>query len=83
MGAYFTEEGGQQHFEEFYEDVFVDCQESYGKIKCMYVCDNVSRHLDGNVYIKVNITLSTTHFQLVCVCVCYIKGTLQNGLHGF
>ncbi|XP_003384048.1 PREDICTED: splicing factor U2AF 35 kDa subunit-like [Amphimedon queenslandica] len=42
----------QSHFEEFFEDVFIECEEKYGPIEKMHVCDNLGDHLIGNVYIK-------------------------------
>jgi splicing factor U2AF subunit len=43
----------QAHYEEFFEDVFVECDDKYGPIEKMNVCDNLGDHLVGNVYIKV------------------------------
>ena len=42
----------QEIFDEFFEDVFVECEEKYGRIEEMSVCDNRCDHLRGNVYIK-------------------------------
>nr|VZI19345.1 unnamed protein product [Spirometra erinaceieuropaei] len=42
----------QQLFDEFFEEVFVECEEKYGEIEEMNVCDNLGDHLVGNVYIK-------------------------------
>lgn len=41
----------QQHFEEFYEDVFYELSK-FGKVEMLQVCDNVGDHLIGNVYVK-------------------------------
>jgi len=41
----------QQHFDLFYEDVFVELAK-YGEIEEMNVCDNVGDHLVGNVYVR-------------------------------
>jgi len=41
----------QQHFDLFYEDVFVELVK-YGGIEEMNVCDNVGDHLVGNVYVR-------------------------------
>lgn len=35
------------------QDVFIECEDSYGPIEEMNVCDNLGDHLVGNVYIKV------------------------------
>ncbi|XP_050710325.1 splicing factor U2AF 35 kDa subunit-like [Eriocheir sinensis] len=42
----------QEQFEYFFEDVFFECEEKYGEIEEMCVCDNQCDHLRGNVYIK-------------------------------
>ncbi|XP_065907056.1 splicing factor U2AF 35 kDa subunit-like isoform X4 [Dysidea avara] len=42
----------QAHFDEFFEDVFLEIEEKYGAIEEMNVCDNMGDHLLGNVYIK-------------------------------
>ncbi|VDP63228.1 unnamed protein product [Schistosoma curassoni] len=47
-----TEVQAQQIFDEFFEEVFVECEEKYGEIEEMNVCDNLGDHLVGNVYIK-------------------------------
>eukprot|EP00770_Monocercomonoides_exilis_P007428 MONOS_7389.1-p1 / transcript=MONOS_7389.1 / gene=MONOS_7389 / organism=Monocercomonoides_exilis_PA203 / gene_product=splicing factor U2AF 35 kDa subunit / transcript_product=splicing factor U2AF 35 kDa subunit / location=Mono_scaffold00251:34213-34994(+) / protein_length=168 / sequence_SO=supercontig / SO=protein_coding / is_pseudo=false len=49
--ASFSKEVLQQHFEEFYEDVFEGLSK-FGKIEEMYVVDNICEHLFGNVYVK-------------------------------
>eukprot|EP00053_Salpingoeca_punica_P020551 m.211866 g.211866 ORF g.211866 m.211866 type:complete len:281 (+) comp19044_c0_seq1:51-893(+) len=46
-----TEEELAQQYEEFYEDVFWEMEEKYGKVEEMNVCDNMGDHLIGNVYI--------------------------------
>ncbi len=47
-----TEVQAQQIFDEFFEEVFVECESKYGEIEEMNVCDNLGDHLVGNVYIK-------------------------------
>nr|XP_032820400.1 splicing factor U2AF 35 kDa subunit-like isoform X3 [Petromyzon marinus] len=42
----------QQHYDDFFEEVFVELEEKYGEIEEMNVCDNLGDHLVGNVYIK-------------------------------
>ncbi|XP_063714017.1 splicing factor U2AF 35 kDa subunit-like [Symsagittifera roscoffensis] len=42
----------QKHFDDFFEDVFVECEDKYGEIEEMNVCDNLGDHLVGNVYVK-------------------------------
>ncbi|XP_003747118.1 splicing factor U2af 38 kDa subunit [Galendromus occidentalis] len=47
-----TEEEMQEHFDNFFEDVFVELEDKYGEIEEMNVCDNLGDHLVGNVYVK-------------------------------
>ncbi|CAN8013626.1 unnamed protein product [Ixodes persulcatus] len=50
--ANMTEEEMQEHFDNFFEDVFVELEDKYGEIEEMNVCDNLGDHLVGNVYVK-------------------------------
>ncbi|KAL4083615.1 hypothetical protein QTP88_028931 [Uroleucon formosanum] len=47
-----TDEEMQKHYDDFFEDIFVECEDKYGEIEEMNVCDNLGGHLSGNVYIK-------------------------------
>jgi len=47
-----SDEEMQEHYDNFFEDVFVECEDKYGEIEEMNVCDNLGDHLVGNVYIK-------------------------------
>ena len=47
-----SEAAVQEHFDNFFEDVFVEIEDKYGEIEEMNVCDNLGDHLVGNVYIK-------------------------------
>jgi splicing factor U2AF subunit len=47
-----SEEELQEHFDEFFEDIFLELEEKYGPIEEMNICDNLGDHLVGNVYIK-------------------------------
>ena len=49
-----TDQEEQAHFDEFFEDVFIELEDKYGEIEEMNVCDNLGDHLIGNVYIKFN-----------------------------
>ena len=51
-GREVTDEEDQRHFDEFFEDIFVELDEKYGPIEEMNVCDNLGDHLIGNVYVK-------------------------------
>ena len=58
----------QEHYDNFFEDVFVECEDKYGPVEEMNVCDNLGDHLVGNVYVKfkkeeVGETYST-HFNM-------------------
>lgn len=41
----------QRHFEEFYQDIFIEMSK-FGVIEELHVCQNLGAHLNGNVYIK-------------------------------
>merc|ERR1712038_2124572 len=47
-----SDEEMQEHYDNFFEDCFVEAEEKYGEIEEMNVCDNLGDHLVGNVYIK-------------------------------
>jgi len=47
-----SDEETQEHFDDFFEDVFVEIEDKYGEIDEMNVCDNLGDHLVGNVYVK-------------------------------
>lgn len=40
-----------RHFEEFYEDVFLEMIK-YGEVEEIHVCDNIGEHIIGNTYVK-------------------------------
>lgn len=42
----------QEHYDNFFEDVFLELEEKFGEIEEMNVCDNLGDHLVGNVYVK-------------------------------
>jgi len=42
----------QEHYDNFFEDVFLELEQKYGEIEEMNVCDNLGDHLVGNVYVK-------------------------------
>ena len=41
-----------EHYDNFFEDCFVEAEEKYGEVEEMNVCDNLGDHLVGNVYVK-------------------------------
>jgi len=47
-----SDEEMQEHYDNFFEEVFVECEDGYGEIEELNVCDNLGDHLVGNVYIK-------------------------------
>lgn len=42
----------QEHYDQFFEEIFTEVEEKYGEIEEMNVCDNIGEHMIGNVYIK-------------------------------
>lgn len=58
-----SDEEMQEHYDNFFEDVFVECEDRYGEIEEMNVCDNLGDHLVGNVYIKVSQLFNITRFR--------------------
>lgn len=42
----------QQHFDLFYEDIFVELGVKYGELEEIQVCDNIGDHLIGNIYVR-------------------------------
>ncbi|KAM4801762.1 LOW QUALITY PROTEIN: splicing factor U2AF 26 kDa subunit [Urocitellus parryii] len=42
----------QEHYDNFFEEVFTELQEKYGEIEEMNVCDSLGDHLVDNVYVK-------------------------------
>lgn len=51
-GKEVSDEECQKHFDDFFEDIYVELEEKYGPIDEMNVCDNLGDHLIGNVYVK-------------------------------
>ena len=37
----------QQHFDEFFEDVYLEMEEKYGAVEEMNICENLGDHLVG------------------------------------
>ncbi|XP_065322609.1 splicing factor U2AF 35 kDa subunit-like protein, partial [Gordionus sp. m RMFG-2023] len=48
----FTDEEEQKHFDEVFEEVYIELEDEYGQIEEMNICQNLGRHLYGNVYVK-------------------------------
>jgi len=42
----------QEHFDDFFEEIFTEMEDKYGEIEEMNVCDNLGDHLVGNVYVR-------------------------------
>ena len=51
-GPVVSDEEMQENYDNFFDEVFVECEDRYGEIEEMNVCDNLGDHLVGNVYIK-------------------------------
>jgi splicing factor U2AF subunit len=47
----YTPEELQEHFDDFYDDVFLELSK-FGELEDLHVCDNLADHLVGNVYAK-------------------------------
>jgi len=47
-----TEERVQEHFDDTFEELFIELEKKYGEIEEMNICDNLSEHLAGNCYVK-------------------------------
>lgn len=60
-----SDEEMQEHYDNFFEDVFVECEDKYGEIEEMNVCDNLGDHLVGNVYIKVKLISNVNLFKCI------------------
>lgn len=50
-GKDYSPEELQEHFDDFYEDVFEELSR-FGELEDLHVCDNLADHLVGNVYAK-------------------------------
>ncbi|OBS66844.1 hypothetical protein A6R68_04615, partial [Neotoma lepida] len=70
----------QEHYDEFFEEVFTEMEEKYGEVEEMNVCDNLGDHLVGNVYVKpIHAELSpVTDFREAC-CRQYEMGECTRG----
>jgi len=42
----------QQHFDDIYEELFVEMEEKYGELEELNICENISDHLQGNIRLK-------------------------------
>jgi hypothetical protein len=68
-----SDEEAQEHFDNFFEDVFIELEDKYGEIEEMNVCDNLGDHLVGNVYVKVGLNSSVlmiTIFIFIITKIC-------------
>ena len=46
----YSQEFLQEHFDEFFEDVYVELTDKYGPIEELNVCENLGDHLIGNIF---------------------------------
>jgi splicing factor U2AF subunit len=42
-----TQEELQKHFDDLYEELFVEMEEKYGELEELNICENISEHLQG------------------------------------
>lgn len=47
-----TDDELQRHFDDTYEELFIEMEEKYGEIEELNICENMSEHLAGNTYVK-------------------------------
>ena len=64
-----TEERIQEHFDDTFEELFVELERKYGEIEEMNICDNLSEHLAGKL-IRNDIDMCFHAFHLGN---CYVK----------
>lgn len=67
-----SDEEMQEHYDNFFEDVFVELEDKYGEIEEMNVCDNLGDHLVGNVYIKVSLEKFFIEMQSLLILILLI-----------
>jgi splicing factor U2AF subunit len=48
----YTDEELQKHFDDIYEELFVELEDKYGELEELNICENLSEHLIGNTYAK-------------------------------
>lgn len=53
----YTPEELQAHFDESYEEIFIELERKYGELEDLYVCENLGSHMAGNVYAKFRLVL--------------------------
>jgi splicing factor U2AF subunit len=58
-----TEERIQEHFDDTFEELFVELEKKYGDIEEMNICDNLSEHLAGKYLYFISIDIFS--FQVI------------------
>jgi splicing factor U2AF subunit len=48
----YTEEDLQRHFDETYEELFIELESKYGELEELNIVENLNDHLIGNTYVK-------------------------------
>ena len=43
----------QKHFDEVFEQIYIELEDTYGEVDEINVCDNMGEHMIGNCYVKV------------------------------
>ena len=43
----------QQHYDDFFEDIFLEMEDKYGEVEEMNVCDNLGDHLVSSLYLPL------------------------------
>ena len=65
-----TEEKIQEHFDDTFEELFVELDQKYGEIEEMNICDNLSEHLAGSSRLS---SLVSPHRFVRLLGNCYVK----------
>ena len=65
-----TEERIQEHFDDTFEELFVELEKKYGEIEEMNICDNLSEHLAGQ---RSPSNPFKTQVLFVLLGNCYVK----------
>uniref|UniRef100_A0A8C5QTC6 U2 small nuclear RNA auxiliary factor 1 like 4 n=1 Tax=Leptobrachium leishanense TaxID=445787 RepID=A0A8C5QTC6_9ANUR len=61
----------QEHYDDFFEEIFTEMEQKYGEVEEMNICDNLGDHLVGNVYVKISLSpagVSSSSAFSVSVC---------------
>eukprot|EP00069_Balaena_mysticetus_P014496 bmy_22312T0 len=63
----------QEHYDEFFEEVFTEMEEKYGEVEEMNVCDNLGDHLVGNVFRPLALLVNPGHHNWVVTHIFFLQ----------